>query len=95
MVRRSTSGQRRAERYFPVRMRVLVPPCGLGTELDAMHAWLHAQFGRHGYWIGSEAGPGLADAVLIYFLDVPSAQAFVDRFACGRHLRAPEGSTPP
>jgi hypothetical protein len=37
----------------------------------------------HGPPLGAEAGPGLADAALFFFLDVPSALAFVERFACG------------
>jgi hypothetical protein len=83
MVRRSMPNARLAERYFPVRVRVAVPQNGFGTQFDAMHAWLMAQVGRDAFWVGASSGPGLSDAALFYFLDVETAKAFVDRFACG------------
>ena len=34
-----------AERRFPVRIRIAVPPEGLGTQLDNMKWWLDANCG--------------------------------------------------
>ena len=82
MVRRSTPQAIRAERFFPVRVRVLVPADGFGTQLDRICGWLDAHIGRKNYWIGSDATNG-RDTALFYFLDVDAAHSFVGRFACG------------
>lgn len=81
MVRRSTPGSVLADRYFPVRLRVRVPDNGFGRQLNDMHAWLDESLGHDNYFVWSERGP--PEAALFYFPDVRSAQAFVDRFACG------------
>jgi hypothetical protein len=58
-----------------------VPAGGYGRQFDVMTGWLDEHVGRGAYWIGSEAGPGLADGALFYFLGVASVRAFVERFA--------------
>jgi hypothetical protein len=83
MVRRSAPQSYHAERYFPVRVRVAVPPGGFGRQLDEMYAWLDQHVGHSAYWVGSEARPGRTDATLFYFLEAKSAAAFIDRFSCG------------
>lgn len=83
MVGRSLSSARQANRYFAVRVRVLVPPGGFGRQFDEMQGWLNLYVGRGKYFIGSEANPGIPDAALFYFEDVEVARAFVQRFACG------------
>ena len=83
MVQRSVPRQVSAERYFPVRVRVAVPPGGFGSQLNIMCGWLDQHAGKAGYFTGAEAGNGLRDAALFYFLDAKLAAAFVDRFACG------------
>lgn len=90
MVRQSTPKSVLAERFFPARPRVAVPPKGLGQQLTLtpMYDRLHAHVGREGYWVGGDAGPSRPDAVLVHFLDVRAAHAFVDRFACGLPVRA-------
>src|SRR5947209_915825 len=40
---------RDAERILPVRIRIAVPPGGLGSQLDQMIAWLDANCGS-GFW---------------------------------------------
>jgi hypothetical protein len=95
MVRRSTPNAVKADRYFPVRLRVAVPRGGFGRQFDVMTGWLDEHVGRGAYWIGAEAGPGRIDAALFYFLDVRSARAFVERFACGLMLvTGPERERP-
>jgi hypothetical protein len=82
MVRSSTQAVL-AERFFPVRVRVLVPQDGFGMQLDRFCAWLHV--GKRNYWIGSDAARG-RDTALFYFLDVDAARSFLHRFACGAVL---------
>ena len=83
MVQRSAPQQFVAERYFPVRVRVAVPPGGFGSQFNIMCAWLDQHAGKAGYFTGAQAGAGLQDAALFYFIDAKVAAAFVDRFACG------------
>jgi hypothetical protein len=83
MVRRSTPQQRLAEDYFPVRVRVAVPPKGFGEQINMMHGWLDQHIGKDRHWVGADGGAGRADAALLYFIDVRDAAAFIDRFACG------------
>ncbi len=96
MVQRSAPRQVMAERYFPVRVRVAVPPGGFGSQLNIMCGWLDQHAGAAGYFTGAETGAGLGDAALFYFVDARMAAAFVDRFACGLIFgRELPGSTVP
>jgi hypothetical protein len=70
-----------ADRRFPARIRIAVPPEGLGRQLDDMKAWLDANCGA-GNWATTPAGlRGVVnDALAIYFLDttlatMPSSRA--------------------
>ena len=76
--------RREAERQFPVRVRLAVPPDGFGRQLTVMHAWLDEICGIDG-WTSAPAGlVGVRnDAVAFYFEDAALAQAFVSRFCCG------------
>jgi hypothetical protein len=69
-----------AERHFPVRVRVAVPPGGFGNELARMYEWLDDHVGKDRYWSGG-AGDH-SDAACFYFLTVDNARAFVERFGC-------------
>jgi hypothetical protein len=96
MVQRSAPQQVVAERYFPVRVRVAVPPGGFGNQFNVMCGWLDQHAGKGGYFTGARAGPGLRDAALFYFVDADMAAAFVDRFACGLIIgREPPASVTP
>ena len=70
-----------AERRFPVRIRVGVPPQGLGSRLDALTAWLDDNCGA-GCWAMTPSGlRGVVnDAVAVYFGDTTLAGAFVARW---------------
>jgi hypothetical protein len=83
MVRRSTPEKIVAERYFPVRVRIAVPPGGFGRQLDEMHGWLNLHAGRGGFSIQGAPSDLGVEAVHFYFTDVRLAHAFVERFACG------------
>jgi hypothetical protein len=74
-----------AERRFPVRIRIGVPPEGLGGRLDQMRAWLDGNCGVDGWALTPSGMRGvLKDALSIYFLDPTLASAFVTRW-CTRH----------
>ena len=75
---------RDAERNFPVRIRIAVPPDGFGSQLDQMIAWLDANCGA-GYWSMAPSGKyGVVnDALAVYFHDAAHASAFVYRWCIG------------
>jgi hypothetical protein len=61
-----------------------------------MCAWLDHHSGNGDYFTGAQAGAGLRDAALFYFVDAKMAAAFVDRFACGLIIgRDPPASVAP
>ena len=59
---------RDAERNLPVRVRIAVPPEGLGSQLAQMITWLDANCGP-GFWAMAPSGTSgiVNDAVAIYF----------------------------
>src|SRR5213079_535612 len=70
-----------AERRFPVRIRIAVPPEGLGRQHTEMTAWLDENCGADGWAMTPSGVRGvLNDAVSIYFLDATLAGAFVARW---------------
>jgi hypothetical protein len=70
-----------AERRFPVRLRVAVPPNGFGTRLNGMHAWLDENCGTDGWMMTPSGLRGVVnDAVAVYFSDAALASAFVARW---------------
>jgi hypothetical protein len=85
--------RREAERQFPVRVRVAVPPGGLGHQLPVMHAWLDETCGVNG-WASAPAGLNgiINDAVAFYFADAAFAHAFVNRFCCGYRIETVAGA---
>lgn len=93
MTQASMRAQRQAERKFPVRVRIAVPPEGLGRQLEIMHAWLDETCGADG-WASAPAGlSGIVnDALAFYFDDAAFAHAFVARFCCGYRIETIEGA---
>src|SRR5580704_8793571 len=84
MSRSSMRAKREAERRFPVRIRVAVPPDGFGRQLAVMHAWLDETCGPEGWHTAAAGLSGVVnDAVAFYFADAAFAYAFVNRFCCG------------
>ena len=80
------------ERRFPVRIRVGVPPRGLGDRLDQIQTWLDANCGADG-WAMAPAGlrGPLNDAIAIYFNDATLAAAFVARWCAGYRAESTDG----
>ena len=68
MVRRSAPQQHLAEDYFPVRVRVAVPPKGFGEQINTIHGWLNQHIGKDRHWVGADVDAERADAVLFYFI---------------------------
>ena len=81
-----------AERRFPVRIRIGVPPGGFGQRYAEMTAWLDENCGSDA-WAMTPSGMrgALNDAVSIYFLDATLASAFVARWCAGYKIETAKG----
>jgi hypothetical protein len=92
-----------AERRFPVRIRVAVPPAGLGQRHTQMTAWLDENCGPDGWAMTPSGTRGvLNDALSIFFADARLANAFVARWCvrakvetAGGVFQVREGARPP
>ena len=81
-----------AERRFPVRIRIGVPPDGLGSRLDQIKAWLDENCGANGWAMTPSGTRGvLNDALSIYFGDPALANAFVARWCAGYSIETSGG----
>ena len=81
-----------AERRFPVRIRLGVPPGGFGQRHTNITAWLDENCGADGWAITPSGVRGvLKDAVSIYFLDATLACAFVARWCAGSTIETDGG----
>ena len=82
-----------AERRFQVRIRIAVPPGGLGRRLDRMTGWLDENCGADGWAMTPTGLRGVVnDAVAIYFADTALASAFVTRWCIGYRVEAADGA---
>jgi len=82
-----------AERRVPVRIRIGVPPEGLGGRLDALKAWLDDNCGAEGWAITPSGLRGvLNDAVARHFCDAALAGAFVARWCRGGRVATVDGA---
>ena len=78
-----------AERTFPVRIRIAVPPEGLGQRHPQITAWLDENCGSDRWAMTPSGMCGvLNDAVSIYFADATLASAFVARWCVGAAAEA-------
>jgi hypothetical protein len=76
-----------AERTFPVRIRLAVPPGGLGRRHTQITAWLDENCGSNGWAMTPSGVRGvLNDAVSLYFADatLASLRRSVVRWLQGR-----------
>jgi hypothetical protein len=84
---------REAERRFPVRIRIAVPPEGLGSRLNQIFAWLDANCGADGWTSAPSSTRGIVnDALAIYFADVTLANAFVVRWCSAQRVEIVDGT---
>src|ERR1700748_521219 len=73
-----------AERSFPVRVRIAVPPEGLGQRYSQITGWLDQNCGSDGWAITPSGMRGvLNDAVSVYFSNATLASTFVARWCVG------------
>jgi hypothetical protein len=80
------------ERRYPVRIRIGVPPQGLGRRLTEMTGWLDENCGADGWAMTPSGMRGvLNDALSIYFLDATLASAFVARWCAGYKVETAQG----
>jgi hypothetical protein len=81
-----------AERRFPVRIRIGVPPGGLGRRHADITAWLDANCGSDGWAMTPSGMRGvLNDAISIYFADATLASAFVARWCASAQVETAGG----
>ncbi|MBV8094002.1 MAG: hypothetical protein JO110_12425 [Acetobacteraceae bacterium] len=81
-----------AERRFPLRIRIGVPPSGLGQRHTQITAWLDENCGADGWAMTPSGTRGvLNDALSIYFADAALANAFVARWCIGARMEASGG----
>lgn len=71
MARRSTPYWKNADRAFPVRVKFVLPSCGLGVGLLDMHAWLNEHAGRGNFFW---------HATTLYVRDVDLVARFIETF---------------
>lgn len=79
MSRRTTPAAKRDDLVFPVRIKLEVPPDGLGRVLDEIHAWLRAHLEPGAFATHSAARIG-GSAMAIYFMCVGDAAKFIAAF---------------
>jgi hypothetical protein len=81
-----------AERRFPVRIRIAVPPSGLGQRYAQITAWHDENCGADGWAMTPSGTRGvLNDAVSIFFADATLASAFVARCCVGAKVETAGG----
>ena len=81
-----------AERRFPVRIRIGVPPGGFGQRHTHITAWLDENCGSDGWTMTPSGIRGVVnDAVSIYFLDATLASAFVAQWCAGPRVETDGG----
>ena len=81
-----------AERRFPVRVRIGVPPGGFGQRYPQITAWLDGNCGSDGWAMTPSGMRGVPhDAISIYFADVTLASAFVARWCAGSKVETAGG----
>jgi hypothetical protein len=91
-MRAAQQAARDAERRFPVRIRIGIPPEGLGSGLDQMNAWLDANCGADGWTSTPSSTRGVAnDALAVLFLDATIASAFVARWCVAQRVEIVDG----
>ena len=81
-----------AERTFPVRIRLAVPPGGLGQRHTQITAWLDENCGSNGWAMTPSGMRGVLNyAVSIHFADATLASAFVARWCAGDRVETTGG----
>jgi hypothetical protein len=81
-----------AERRFPVRIRLAIPPARLGTRLMQMQAWLDENDGSDGWTMVPTGLRGVVnDSVVVYLRDAALAAPFVARWCAVDRAEVADG----
>ena len=81
-----------AERTFPVRIRLAIPPGGLGSRHTQITGWLDENCGSDGWAMTPSGMRGvLNDAVSLFFADVTLSRAFVAQWCAGSKVETTGG----
>jgi hypothetical protein len=75
----------RAERIYPVRLRLRIPPLGLQSIATDMYPWLRSKCGHRKFWAAPGPRISMDDSVFVYLSSVGTAKDFVEHFDCA-HL---------
>src|SRR4028118_307639 len=91
MSRRSPPQRDIDDRAFPIRVKVRVPPTGLGTLLADLELWLAAEVfpGEYAHHHSQTLG---GEAMAFYFRRIEDAFRFIDAFP---HLELADSTTSP
>ena len=79
MTKRTASATKRADEAFPTRVKFKVPPDGLGSALDGMHAWLSENVPR-GAWAVHSAPMIGGSAMAVHLIKIEDAANLVEAF---------------
>jgi hypothetical protein len=83
---------RDTDRRFPVRVRIAVPPAGLGKQLTQMQDWLDRNAGADGWAMTPSGERGvLNDAISVHLADATMASSFVARWCIGYRPEMADG----
>ena len=78
MSRRTAPAAQRDDDAFPIRIKLEVPPDGLGRLANEIPAWLQANLAAGSFATHSARTIG-GSAMAVYFLRIEDALAFLDR----------------
>ena len=79
MSRRTGPQKTKDDATFPVRVKLRIPPTGLGRRMEAVNHWLTNEVGQADHAWHSATALG-SDAVALYFRDIVAASAFCVAF---------------
>lgn len=79
MSRRTTPAAQRDDDAFPIRVKLRVPPDGLGRLANDIPAWLHANLEPGAFATHSARTIG-GSAMAVYFMRIEDAQLFLKMF---------------
>ena len=79
MSRRSQTSAAIADRTFPVRIKIVIPPTGLGRAIEDADRWLLREIGAGNYGQGPASAIGY-DASAWHFRSLADAKRFLDAF---------------
>jgi hypothetical protein len=79
MARRSTPQSKTDDLAFPVRVKIAIPPLGLGRMTNLADEWLKTELGPRRWALHSQQGLGGTTAAY-YFRTAEDAQRFVEAF---------------